>query len=226
MTGLLSTMRLLQYGDSFFPSGAVSFSWGLEALVLNDAVSGREGILRFVLGQLHARWAPFERAVVAAAHRANGSLEAVARIDERVEILTPAEELRSGSRRMGQAMLSVFERLETPGAADYRGRVRHKDACGHLAVMQGFLWARTGFSEGEAIALSAHTLCIGLLGAAVRLGALTHIDAQQILAEARRLADLLSTDPPPDIDSAATSGIEAEIAIIQHTRNPTRMFTN
>ena len=226
MSGLLSAMRLLQYGDSFFPSGAVSFSWGLEALVLNDAVAGREGMLRFVLGQLHARWAPFDRAVVAAAHRASGSLDAVARIDERVEILTPAEELRSGSRRMGQAMLSVFERLETPGASDYRDRVRRQDAFGHLTVMQGFLWARIAFSEGEAIALSAHTLCIGLLGAAVRLGALTHIDAQEILTEAGRLADGLGRGPPPDIDSAATSGIEAEIAVIQHARNPTRMFTN
>jgi len=33
MRDLPSAMALLQYGDSFFPSGAVSFSWGLEVLV-------------------------------------------------------------------------------------------------------------------------------------------------------------------------------------------------
>ena len=226
MSGLVSVLRLLQHGDSFFPSGAVSFSWGLEALVLGDAISGPDGVRQFVLGQIGARWAPFERAVVAAAHRASPSLDAVVAIDQHVEVLTPAAELRAGSRRMGQAMLSVFERLETPGAADYRRWVRSDAACGHVSVMQGFLWARSGFREEEALALSAHTLCTGLVGAAVRLGALTHIDAQRILTEARSLADRLGSEPVPDLARASTSTIEAEIAVIQHTHNPTRMFTN
>ena len=45
---------------------------------------------------------------------------------------------------------------------------------------------RAGLSERDAIALSAHTFSTGLLGAGIRLGCLSHIDAQQILIEARQ----------------------------------------
>jgi urease accessory protein len=224
MNDLRSTMAVLQFGDSFFPSGSVSFSWGLEALVGTGSVSDAASLESFVIGQLHARWAGFDRAVVAAAHRAGADLDAVAAIDDLVEVQTPSAELRAGSKRMGDAMLSVFARLACAEAGSYRALIRSGSAHGHVAAMQGMLWARAGLSEADAIALSAHTFCIGLLGAGIRLGCLTHIEAQQTLIAARHEAAAIADAPPPPLDEISAFAIEAEIAVMRHADHPARMF--
>ena len=226
MSDLRSILAVLQYGDSFFPSGAVSFSWGLEDLADRGALATSEDVQSFVTGQLRARWANFDRVVVASAHRASADLTEVAAIDERVEIHTSAEEVRSGSQRAGHALLSSCARLDVPGAASYRAMVTRGEALGHNAAMQGMLWARAGLSETDAIALSAHTFCVGLAGAGIRLGRLTHIDAQRILTVAREEAARIGDRPMPPIEQISSFAIEAEIAVIRHASRDIRLFAN
>ena len=120
MSDVADALAVLQFGDSFFPSGAVSFSWGLEGLSDSGVVTGADAVRVFVVGQLRARWAEFDRPVVVAAHQARMSLEDVTAIDAQVEMQSPCAELRSASRRMGEAMLSVFARLGIGEAATYR----------------------------------------------------------------------------------------------------------
>lgn len=226
MSDVTAILTVLQFGDSFFPSGSVSFSWGLEGLTETGVVTSADTVHSFVIGQLHARWGQFDRAVVVAAHRAMMDLEAVAVIDEQVEIQTPSAELRSGSQRMGEAMLSVFARLGIGEIPAYREMIKRGVAHGHVAPMQGLLWGLAGLTERDAIALSAHTFCTGLLGAGIRLGCLTHIDAQRALIEARREAARLAKLPVPPINELSTYGVEAEIAVMQNANNNTRVFAN
>lgn len=221
-----ANLTLLQYGDSFFPSGAGSFSWGLEALVDVGAVNDEADIQSFVVGQLHARWADFDRAVVAAAHDAHGDLRAVAAIDEQIETQTPSAELRSGSRRMGEAMLSVFRRLAFVNAETYHGMIRSGAAHGHVGAVQGLLWAEAGLSRHDAIALSAHTFSMALLSAGLRLGCLTHVGTQRILGVVRKEAERISQHPIPSLGEMAAFGTEAEIGAMRHARQHTRLFAN
>ena len=58
-------LALLQHGDSFFPSGAVSFSWGLEMLKQDDFVTSKDDVENFLINQLAERWTPFDRVVLA-----------------------------------------------------------------------------------------------------------------------------------------------------------------
>jgi urease accessory protein len=226
MSGVADALAVLQFGDSFFPSGAVSFSWGLEGLSDSGVVTDADAIRAFVIGQLRARWAEFDRPVVVAAYDARMILDDVAIIDHQVEMQSPCAELRSGSRRMGEAMLSVFSRLGIGEATTYRERVKQGDAFGHLAAMQGYLWGRAGLSERDAVALSAHTFATGLLGAGIRLGCLSHIDAQQILIAARAEAASLAALPVPPIGELSSFAIEAEIAVMQQANNSLRVFAN
>jgi len=225
MSDVVATLAALQYGDSFFPSGAVSFSWGLEGLVANGSVSDGRAVQSFVIGQLHARWCDCDRAIVVASHRAK-SADEIAAIDHHVETATSSAELRSGSRRMGEAMLAVFDRLGFDAASAYRGRVKRGEAPAHLAAMQGYLWREAGLAERDAVALSAHTLCTGLLGAGIRLGCLTHTEAQRALSGARAEVARLAARPVPPIDQISSFAIEAEIAVMRHAGNDTRMFAN
>jgi len=226
MTDVAATLAVLQFGDSLFPSGAVSFSWGLEGLADNGVVRSAEDVRAFVIGQLNARWASFDRAVVVAAHRAMMDLDQVAVFDHQVEIQTPCAELRSGSRRMGEALLSVAARLGIAEAAPYRDRIKQGTAHGHLAPMQGLVWGHAGLSEADVVALSAHTFCTGLLSAGIRLGCLTHIEAQHALIAARGEAARIAALPVPPLTDLSSYGIEAEIAVMQSATNATRVFAN
>lgn len=97
-----SLLALLQYGDSFFPTGSVSFSWGLEGLC-NDGILAFPGqVAQFVKGQLQHRWATMERAFLTAAHAARGDLGILESLDRLAEAMTLARELREGSTRAGE----------------------------------------------------------------------------------------------------------------------------
>jgi urease accessory protein UreF len=64
------------------------------------------------------------------------------------------------------------------------------------------------------------------LGAGIRLGCLTHIDAQRALIEARQEAACLAELPVPPINELSSYGVEAEIAVMQHINNTMRVFAN
>lgn len=226
MSDIVSRLALLQYGDSFFPSGSVSFSWGLEGLAERGSVSGPDSLAAFLTGQLRSRWACYERPVIAAAHAASVHPEAVAEVDGLVDVSTLAAELRNASCRMGAAMLLVFARLGDQRAAAYRGLIAKDLAHGHISAMQGMLWASIGLSREDAIALSAHTFSTGLLSAAVRLGCITHLDAQRILSSSRLEAARLAQTPLPPLSEISTQAMEAEITAIQHASRDLRLFAN
>ena len=219
-------LAALQHGDSFFPSGSVSFSWGLESLCAEGLVTDEAEVRGFVEGQLCHRWATCDRPALIATHRSGRDLKRVAAIDAELESLALPQGLRVGSRRAGGALLNAHERLETPQASDYRGLVKSGVACGHLPVVQGLVWRSTGLSEGEAAAVSAHALCVGLLGAALRLGVIGHVGGQRILAALRpAMARLLALPVPPPGDFSAYTPA-ADIAVMRHETADVRLFAN
>ncbi len=216
---------LLQHADSFFPGGQVSFSGGLEELTGSGCIAGADELFAFIDGQLRQRWASADRAVLAAAFDAAGNLDTVAEADQTQEAMSLSEGLRNGSARMGRALLSVHDELGTPGAAEYRARVQADETPGHLAAMQGLLWQSTGLGRDEAEAASAHGLCIGLLGAALRLGLIGHLDGQRILARLRPgLASLLARPVPP-LAGASAYAPAVDIAIMTHETKASRLFS-
>ena len=219
-------LALLQHGDSFFPSGTLSFSFGLETLSEDGRIDSAPAAASLLEGQLRARWATCDRGALAAAHSAAADLQAVARIDALLEASILAAELRQGSRRAGRALLKVHAALGTAGAADYGVLVARGEAPGHTAAVQGLVWRGAGLDVAAAETLSAHTLATGVLGASIRLGLLGHIAAQRILLETRAIVTELLREPAPALDALHASTPEAEIAIMRHETATTRLFAN
>ena len=219
-------LRILQDGDSFFPSGSVSFSWGLETLSSDGVITNEAAVEAFLTGQLTRRWANFDRILVVEAGAACSVPERIAAADRLVEVQTLPEELRAGSRRTGNALLSVHAKLGTPGAEDYLKMVRAGEGFGHLSVMQGFLWGRRGIAVEEAALLSAHVMCIGLLGAAVRIGIIGHVGAQKILRQVQPTISCLAAAERLSLDDLHSFVPQADIASMRHEIATIRSFAN
>ncbi len=219
-------LTVLQHGDSFFPAGAIGFSWGLESLREDGAVRDPDTLARFIDAQLRYRWASCDRGALVAAHGAGGNLDLVAAIDNELDVLALAREQREGSVRAGAAMLTIHARLGTAQVAAYRSRVIDGSSPGHLPVVQGLVWRALDVPADRACVVSAHTLCVGFLGAAVRLGLIGAVDGQKILAGRHEvIGEILAQDPPP-MGRWRTFVPQTDIAFMRHETQPTRLFGN
>lgn len=219
-------LTALQHADSFFPSGGTAFSWGLESLCNDRQVRSADDVHRFLIGQLCHRWASCDRPFLVAAHSAAKDLDAVVALDRALEAMTLPREMREGSARAGGALLASHDRLGTPGAGDYRKRLRDGRAPGHLPVAQGLLFAALGLDARTAGALSAHLLSVNVVSAALRLSVISHIDAQRILTATRPLVAELLRGPPPDIAEAGMYAPATDVAAMRHEVQAARLFAN
>ena len=226
MNDASALLATLQHADSFFPAGGIAFSWGVETLIADGVLRGPEQLESFARGQVEHRWGCFDRAVVAAAHNAAQDIDALAAIDAEVEAMTMATEQRTGSRRAGSSLLTVHERIGTPNAAEYRAAVQDGRALGHLPVVQGAVWRGAGLTGEQAQAASAHQFCVSLLSAALRLGAIGHLQAQAVLTAMRGVLVRLLATPPLDIAQIYAFTPATEIAMMRHEVQTSRLFAN
>jgi urease accessory protein len=219
-------LALLQHGDSFFPSGAVSFSWGVETLAADGKVAKAKDVARFVAHQIAGRWASSDRPVLLAALAANGEVEKILAADRLMEANSLATEQREGSRRMGAALLNVHARLDTAGAKDYQARVRAGETPGHVAAVQGLLWGALGLDAASACRMAAHGLAVNILGAALRLGLIGHVDSQTILGGLHPVIEAALAAAPPPLEEIHAYAPAADIAMMRHETQDSRLFYN
>lgn len=222
----LSDLAMLQHADSAFPSGAVSFSWGLEALVNRNAVNDARGVEAFLRAQLEGRWATIDRTMLVHAHAAGDDLRQLVMLDALTDAQSLATELRIGSRRIGRAFLSVHIRLGTLRAAVLNDSVENGTLNGHAPVMQGAIWRQMGFTVDQAQLMAVHGLCANLLGAAVRLSVIGHFDAQAIRTKIGPSIEEILTAPPCKPEEAHGFTPQIEIASMLHETDQSRLFVN
>ncbi len=219
-------LTLLQHGDSFFPSGAVSFSWGLEMLKDDNIITSIEGVESFLENQLNERWAPFERVVLAHTYDSSDDVNAVIAIDNLVECMTLTSELRDGSKRLGTALLTTYSKLDNASAHQYQSLVLQGTALGHLPIAQALIWKSIGLSKESVLILSAYNFCVSVLGAALRLGIVGHIDCQNSLTSFREIITKILAWPIPSLESIHAFTPYADIASMRHENTNTRLFAN
>jgi urease accessory protein len=224
MNNLSERLLLLQHGDSFFPGGGFVSSWGLETLRAEAQVHDAATLSSFVDGQLRYRWASCDRPALRKTHEAGDNLEAVALIDAEVEALSLTRDLREASRRAGRALLRVHTQLGTANAAVYLERIRAGRAYGHVPIVQGLVWRSLALEVSAAEILAGHLLCMTFISAAVRLGCVTHIDAQRVLRGAHAtLAEVLRSPPASSMSSFTPT---ADIAMMRHEIQLVRLFAS
>ncbi len=221
---MIATLRAIWQADSGFPSGSFAFSGGLEAYYALTPAADAATLPALLHDMLARRWASSERVALAWAHRAGADLDRIGQADAALEAATLVAPLREGSRRNGRALLAAHERLGT-GMAGHLGAACRDGRClGHLAVMQGALFAALGLSLSAAIAAAGYAAAAAVVTAAVRLGRVGAIDGQRALAGVLALlADLAGTPPPLE---AVPEGFLPllDIAAARHARAPLRLF--
>lgn len=221
--------RALQFGDSVFPVGGFAFSGGLESAIQKRVVTDAETL------HAYARTAVEQAAMgdgvaLVWAHRAAaaGDLAEVIRIDQCVYARKLSGETRTMTVRMGKKFAEMG--AEVIGAAllaAWRGRIEAGATRGCYPVSLAVNFAAQGLTARDAFVVHQYGVASMILGAALRLMKIGHVDTQRILyrlnagadaayegAAATRLADMAGFAPL------------AEILAAVHVKAHVRLFMN
>jgi len=220
---------MLQFGDSMFPIGGFSFSGGLESAVQKAVVTDAATLHAFARTAVEQA-ARGDGIAVIAAHRAavDGDVDTLIRIDAQVYARKLSEEARAMSVRMGKKFTEMgVQVIGAPLLRTWRECIDTAAAPGCYPVALGVNFAVQNLSARQAFVVHQYGVAATILGAALRLMKISHIETQKILydlnllsdsayerAAAARLSDMAGYAPLTDILAAV------------HTKVHVRLFMN
>lgn len=227
MSPVLRAMRLLQFGDSVLPVGSFSFSNALESAVERGAVHDA-ATLRDWVETATRQAASGDAIALLHAHRATrrSDLAAVVAADHAVLERKLNEEARTMSTRMGRKLGELGERVVQDTRVDgWLAAIRDGRAPGTYPVGMGVVFAALGADEIDAFAAHQYGVASMILGAALRIMRVDHMDTQTILFA----VDATGQDAYASIRDAALDDMSAfapmtDILAAVHASAHVRMF--
>jgi urease accessory protein len=214
-------LAALQLGDSAFPSGAFTQSYGLETLVAERAVSSAADVEAVLAVHLRHRLAKADLPALLAAHRAaaQDNVDLVIQIDGVLTAIKMTREDRQASHRMGARLMTEARRLAPHPVLESSPQ--------NAAVAFGLAGLAMGLSARESAFTYAYSFASSLVSASMRLLRMGHGDAQALLRRSHpaieRAVDDAETVP---WDGLCPFAPRLEMAAARHERSPARLFAS
>ena len=221
--------RMLQFGDSVFPIGGFAFSGGLESAIQKGVVKDAATLLAFTRTAVEQAGRGDGIGLVCA-HRAASArdIDAVVRIDELIHARKLSSETRTMSVRMGRKFTELGAHVtDSPALRDWRERVIAGTTPGCYPVALAVNFAAQGLSARDAFVVHQYGVASTILGAALRLMRISHMDTQPMLYALNADADsAYATAAAASLDDMAGFAPLAEILAAVHVKAHVRLFMN
>lgn len=225
-----SFLGALQLADSLFPSGRYTLSHGLEMFVETNRVNNAASLEAVVRDYLTESLGTCETVAVARVNEAAGcgDLELIVRVDHLVHALRLPAEVWSSSARTGRQLIATGRKLmDSPILDQFSEEVNAGRAVGSHAVVFGIVTAGWNIDARTAVLAELYAYTAALVGAALRLIRLDHVEAQAIIHRLRHdltgVADIAMRLPVDDMHAFAPM---VDIMQMQHERARMRLFAS
>lgn len=229
-SSIAQKLALIQLADSFFPAGSFTLSHGLETLVQTKQIQTLSELKTFLQLLLRNKIATSDLVALVAAYRASqeDNLLELRLIDQQLFAQTLIQKTREMQRKTGRALLMVAgETWQDDKLATLKQDIAQNQIYGLHPIIFAVVSQIAGIAEEDAVLAFVHGFVTGLLGAAIRLGILGHIQAQQLLLqlapnieEAYQIANQLKLE---DMRSCTPT---IDIAQMQHQKLSRRLFAS
>jgi urease accessory protein len=223
-------LTALQYGDTGYPAGAYAHSFGLETAFDERHIAGADALERAARAMLTQQTARTDAVAAAACARAaqRSDTAAFCEADRRLIATRAPREAREASLRVGRQMLATATASEHDAWLDtLTTAVARGDAYANYACVVGAILGSHGGVPEAAAALVVWSTSSGFVNAAVRLGGITHVEAQRIITRLRPLAaDLARAAAASDSLRMAGAAPLFEIWSMRHEAAATRLFAS
>ncbi len=228
MDRALSLISLFQITDSFFPSGAFAYSWGLETYVTEGVVRDIDGFYKFltayITGMIGRCDALFVKLAFDKADR--GDLSSLFRLDRLIHSMKLTKELRQGSIQTGRQLLKVMGQLHKSVLLErFEAGIKAGELQGHHPVMFALVCNCLGVGRDDAVLAYLYSAVSGIVSAGVRLIPLGHTDGQRVIEKIKPLlVEVTKEVSQLDEDGIAAFAPGVEIRTMRHEQLYTRLF--
>ena len=224
-----SLARMLQFGDSMFPVGGFAFSCGLESAVQKRVVTDTTSLLAFARTAVEQA-SRGDGIGLVCAHRAatEGDVDTLVDIDRLVYARKLSGETRTMSVRMGKKFAEMGATVVgSPLLLDWRERVASGATPGCLPVALAINFAAQGLSARDAFVVHQYGVANAILGAALRLMRVSHVDTQRMLYALNADAETAyRRAAAADLSDMAGFAPLTEILAAVHVKAHVRLFMN
>jgi urease accessory protein len=221
-------LSLLQFSDGLFPAGAYAHSFGLEACMQSGEVRDAAGVEAFLHAYLEGSAAPTDAVAVVCVRRAaaEANLASCVSLDETIDAMKAASELRDASRQMGRQTLRVATHLPCHPLLEQFGQaVAEEITPGHHPIVFGIIGGTLNWDALEMTSAYLYSTSAALVGASLRLLPLGQLAGQRILWNVRPLIATLAADAQNKNEDDMWSFAPAlEIASMRHALLDARLF--
>lgn len=221
-------LSLLQFTDGLFPAGAYAHSFGLESYVQSGGVTDAAAVEQFLRAYLGGSAAPTDLVAMQCARKdaEAGDLAACISMDETLDAMKAAGELRDASRQMGRQTLRVANHFASHALlAEFVEAVAAELSPCHHAIVFGMIGATMQWPGQEMAGAYLYSTSAAMVGAALRLLPLGQLAGQRILWSIRPLiAQLAQAARGKGRDDMWSFAPALEIAGMRHARLEARLF--
>jgi urease accessory protein len=226
----IEELSIMQLCDSFFPTGMYTMSNGLEALFYSKKkVKDANGLRDLIKVYIEYQIGPADCAALGSSYEyAQGSdLQKILEVDEILFSMKLIRETREATTRSGIQLLRCVSSfiINHEILNKYQEAIKVKQASGVYAVALAVVSSALRIPKRKAGLMMLYAFSVSLVGAALRLGMIQHLEGQRIVHELK--PSMLNT-VNNNIDRPLTGMWQfvPDIDIIQitHERMGSKMF--
>ena len=188
-------ISMLQLGDSFFPTGMYTTSSGLETLFYDKRIRTKEEILEFITVCLKYQIGPADCAALSNAYEfaKEGNLTKIIEVDNLLFSMKLIKDIRDASTRSGTQLLNCLLSFvkDNDLISSYYTSIKNKAAHGVYPVALALASNGLGIKKERACLILLYGYTVSIVGAALRLGILQHLEGQQIIHELKPIMTLV-----------------------------------
>jgi len=178
-------LGVMQLSDSFFPTGIFTTSNGLEFLFSEKKIRGTVDLIELIRINIIQQIGPTDCVALANVMDSanNNDLDQVFEADNLVFATKSIKEIRDASARSGvQLIKCVSEFIKDNNILNqYKDGITHNKAHGVFPVAFAICCNSLKIKKEKSMAMMLYGFSVGVIGAALRLGLIQHIESQKIL---------------------------------------------
>ncbi|MEH7493957.1 urease accessory protein UreF [Neobacillus niacini] len=221
-------LSLLQLGDSNFPAGAFSHSFGLETYIQDESVHNKGTFFEWIRIYLEKQLAYTDGLACRLTLEAlmNQEVAKIWNLDRRLFVQNMPEETRQANRRIGERLVVIgIDLYSIPLLQDYLKKIRLNEAFGHPAIAFMIICDFLKIDRNQAILTFLYSTIATLVQNGVRGIPLGQTAGQRILLEIHPyLLKTVKKMEVLDLDNFGAVAPGIEIAQMRHDKLHVRLF--
>lgn len=221
----LSLLQMIQISDSLFPIGAFTLSNGLETMVLQEKLTTKEDLDRYVKNYM--KLLPFNNlGIMMLAWQRADDPDFLRQLDEVSMAVKTPREVREGTVKLCRRFLKLWKQLrEYKSLAWYQEEVKEGRCIGDHSIAVGLYAREIGLEQELAGAVYVYNLITSIVTNAVKTVPLSQIAGQQILNQAlEQVEECVSKAKEVEKEDLGVGGTQMDIAAMNHETLYSRLY--